>query len=66
MGSSSSCPGLWQMPEVRPSPMKGRKEQSPRLEGGGGRAALHSQHSRSILQRLVLAPLLLPYCFQKH
>lgn len=44
----------------------GGRSKSPRHQGRGGRAALHFQHSCSVLQRLVLAPLLLPYCFQKH
>lgn len=59
--ASGNAPGSPQPPQER-----GGRSQSPRYEGRGGRAALHFQHSCSVLQRLVLAPLLLPYCFQKH
>lgn len=57
----------WPLGNARGSPHeRGGRNKSPRHEGRGGRAALHFQHSCSVLQRLVLAPLFLPYCFQKH
>lgn len=68
VGSSSSCPALREMLQVRPSlPTRGEegvRAHDTRAEVVG--QPCNFQHSCSVLQRLVLAPLLLPYCFQKH